>query len=119
LVSSVIVMVNCFAFCSPESNPAPEPFAASKCVQGAANDDWVTECARGELGNQNVTLVPLGAVILAGWKTKVFWNATSTFMLPGVSAGAVGAAEPDAAGAAAELEAAGAGAVDEDESPPP
>jgi hypothetical protein len=63
----------------------------------------------------------LGAVILAGWKTKVFWNATSTFIFPGVSAGAVGAAGPDAAGAAAELELeAGAGAVDEDvESPPP
>jgi hypothetical protein len=112
-------MVNCFAFCNPESNPGPEPFAAAKCVQGAANDDCVTECGRGELGNQNVTFVPLDAVTLAGWKTKLFWNATSMLTLPGVSGGAVGAVETDAAGAEAELEVgAGAGEVDE-ESPPP
>jgi hypothetical protein len=52
LESSVMVMVNCFAFCNPESNPGPEPFAAAKCVQGAANDDCVTECGRGELNDR-------------------------------------------------------------------
>jgi len=41
--SSVIVMVNCFEVCRPESKPPDEPLAAAKYVQGFANVDCVTE----------------------------------------------------------------------------
>ena len=44
--SFVILMVNCFPVCRPESKPADEPLAAAKYVQGFSNVDCVTEWAR-------------------------------------------------------------------------
>lgn len=93
-MGSVLVMliVNAEAVTRPESKPATELELlelAAKYVHGAANEDWVTEWARVP-GNQKVTSVPTGAVILAGWNTKVPWKPTSTFICPDVSAGAEG-----------------------------
>jgi hypothetical protein len=44
-VSSVILMVKCFAAVNPESKPAEEFPEAARYVQGLVNDDCVTECA--------------------------------------------------------------------------
>jgi len=68
----------------------------------------VTEWAIAELGKKKLTLVPFEAVKLAGLKTNLPWNATSTLTLPGELAGADGEA------AAAEVvdTAAAAGEVD-------
>jgi len=77
--SSVILIVKCFAVCKPESKPADTLPLAAKYVQGAAKEDWVTECETAEFGNQKVTNVPLEAVRLAGWKVKVLLKKTSTF----------------------------------------
>jgi len=88
----VTLIVNVEEVTRPESKPATELELlelAAKYVHGAPKEDWVTECAR-ELGNQKVTRVPTGAVILAGWNTKVPWKPTSTFICPDVSAGAEG-----------------------------
>lgn len=106
-------MVKCFPSCKPESNPAGVEPAAARYVHGASKEDWVTECERGELGNQKVTNVPFEAVMLAGWNVKVLLKATSMFFWPVVSAGAEGAA----AGAAEEA-AAGGAVVDADPESP-
>jgi len=45
-----------------------------------------------ELGKKNVTMVPLGAVMLAGLNVNVSSKPTLTLMCPGVLAGAVGTA---------------------------
>jgi len=117
-VSSTILTVNCFALVKPESNPPSVLLVAAKYVQGAANDDWVTEWRAS--GKKKVTVEPLDAVMLAGWNVSVFEKATSTLKWPEVSAGAEGAAA-DAAVVADEAGAdeAGAAELDEDESPPP
>jgi len=47
--SSVILIVKCFAVCKPESKPADTLPLAAKYVQGAAKEDWVTECETAEL----------------------------------------------------------------------
>lgn len=89
---SVTLIVNVEEETSPESNPATElellAFAA-RYVHGAANDDCDTECGTLD-GNQKVTKVPTGAVILAGLKTNFPWKPTSTLICPVVSAGAEG-----------------------------
>jgi hypothetical protein len=116
----VIVIVNCAFVVKPESNPPEAPLVAARYVQGAANDDCVTEWATVTASeNQKVTVEPLEAVMLAGWKVSVFPKATSTLKWPGVSAGADGAA-PDAAFVVDGVVADEAGAeLDEEESPPP
>jgi len=80
LVSSVIIMVNCFELVSPESNPAVLFADAARYVHGAWKELWVTEWSTPVFGNQKVTEVPFGAVISLGPNVKVEFSATLTLM---------------------------------------
>jgi len=103
---SVTLIVKIEDVTKPESKPAGDGgfvvLSAARYVQGAANDDWVTECAR-EAGKKKLTMVPTGAVMLAGLKTKFPLKPTSTFMVPLLLGGA------DGVGGGAELAGAGGG----------
>jgi len=64
-------MVNWSPAVRLESNPAVLLEDASRYVHGFAKELWVTECVMPVFGNQNVTEVPFGAVILLGLKMKL------------------------------------------------
>ena len=94
-MSSVIFKVNSVPMVIPESNPAGSVSVAARGVHGLAKEDCTTEwgmpllcesrselfcygCIMTYLGKKNVMMVPIGAVKLAGWKTKPSLKPTST-----------------------------------------
>ena len=96
-LSSVMLIVNWTPPTSPESKPAGELFVDARAVHGLSKEDWVTEWLNTPLlrvttsdsrsldgertyfGNQNVTVVPLGAVMLDGWNVKPPLKPTSIY----------------------------------------